>query len=305
MTKERFQLRRLASPEEFLQATEKRAMEYSSSGKLDHISFFAADKNCFFACQLDGQTIGCILVVRHTEDLAFIGYYYVYGPYRGKGYGQWMWKEALKLASLPEDCNIGLVALPSKQHVYERIGFKPCWQVLYIHLVASEALAILSSNNSSSGVKVLPASQAKFEDVVRYDAQVYGFSRERFLEKWLTAPNCHAFVALDKEGRVTGYAVVRTILRQDSWRIGPLFADDSTTALCLYRAVFDKVTAVQVTGIVDAEVPHGGQMKKEALEIAQSLAGRSRVDFIRMYTKGVPPGIIVNKIFSHTVTEIY
>ena len=52
MTEEMFQVRRLASPEEFLQATEKRAMEYNSSGKLDRISLFAADKNGFFACQL-------------------------------------------------------------------------------------------------------------------------------------------------------------------------------------------------------------------------------------------------------------
>ena len=305
MSQEKLQVRRLGSTEEIHLATEKRAKENDCPGELDHISFFAVDKNGFFANQLGDQTIGCIFVLRHTEDLAFIGYYYVDEQYRGKGYGQQMWKKALELASLPENCNIGLVSSTKKQHIYKRIGFKPCWEVLYLNLVPSEALAILSHKHRSSEVKVLPASQAKFEDVLKYDAQVYGFSRERFLEKWLSAPNCHAFVALDKEERVTGYTVVRTTLRQHTWRIGSLFADDSTTATGLYHAVFGTVVTVHRSGNVYVEVPHGGEVNRQAMELVLNISGKPDGNYVCMYTKGVPPGMMVDKIFAHTATEIY
>ena len=305
MSQERFQVRRLGSPEEIHFVTEKRAKESGTAGELDHISFFAVDKNGFFASQLGDQTIGCIFVVRHTEDLAFIGYYYVYEQYRGKGYGEQMWKEALELASLPENCNIGLTAFAAKQHIYEIIGYKPCWAVLDMVMVTSEALAILSSNQRAPQVKILPASKAKFEDVLKYDAQVYGFSRDRFLEKWLSAPNCHAFVALDKEERVTGYTVVRTIFRPKSWRIGPLFADDSITATGLYHAVFGTVDTVHRSGNVYVQVPHRGEVNRQAVEIVQNLSGKLQRTFVRMYTKGVSRGMAVDKIFAHTAIEIY
>ena len=65
--------------------------------------------------------------------------------------------------------------------------------------------------------------------------------------------------------------------------------------------MFDKVIAVHDMYV---EVPNVGDAK-EALQIVQSLAGKSEQSLTRMYTKGVPPGMQVNKIFGHTVTENY
>ena len=71
----------------------------------------------------------------------------------------------------------------------------------------------------SNQTKILPAVDVPFKNILEYDTHIYSFSRQRFLEKWLVAPNSHAYVAVSNTGRVVGYAVVRTVLRkEEGWR---------------------------------------------------------------------------------------
>ena len=304
MTSTSFLVRRLTSPEEVrLHVTVKRAAEGRKPGALDHVSFFAADETGFFVGELDGQVISYVSAIKYSECYAFVGHYNVDKAYRGLGYGLQTWKTAM--ASLEEDCNVGLnVALDANPALYESSGFTRAW---YIQRFASEAASIFSGTALTSlEANIQPTSEAQFHDLLEYDTAIHAFSRPKFLEKWIYAPNSHAFTAINDEGSVVGYIVVRRTLNpEDGWRMGPLFADNSKIARSLYQAVFTKVAEVDPTGAIDADVPYGDLFDSSTTQIPKDLSGTPTVPLLRMYTKGVPSSMQLNsKTFVFTALEI-
>ena len=103
-----------------------------------------------------------------------------------------------------------------------------------------------------------------------------------------------------------GYAVVRAAFKQeDGWRIGPIFANDSKIARNLYRVMIEKVAARDPNTSIAVDVPHGSGCNPEALDIAMvELSGETEVKLVRLYTKGVPPKMPLQKIFGVTSTEL-
>lgn len=306
---DKLQVKRLTTPEEVLQATGKRVSGNYRPGEQDHRIIFELDPNGFYSALLEPETevVGCMCILRHSEKFAFIGYYFISEEYRGRGFGTLMWRQVLAMASLPPDCNIGLVSSTAQRARYEKMGFKESWEILNTDIIASEALLTMTQmqSSSSSNTRILPISRDNFEDILNYDAQVYSFPRRSFLEKWLFASNCHAFLAQEERGKVVGYVVVRkTVNQKEGWKIGPLFANDSETGVKLYRASFDAVTATHKSPVVRIAAPHAN---KAAIQIARTIAsGTERGEnFVRMYTAGIPPGTQVDKIYVHTAVEFY
>ena len=301
-----FLVRRLTSPEEVrLHVTVKRAAEGRKPGALDYVSFFAADETGFFVGELDGQVISCVSIIKYSEYYAIVGHYNVDKPYRGLGYGLQTWKTAM--ASLEEDCNVGLsVALDANPALYENSGFKRAWFIQRFAFIASEAASIFSGTSQSSLEAIIqPTSEAQFHDLLEYDTSIQSFSRPQFLEKWIYASNSHAFTAVNDEGSVVGYIVVRmTLIPEDGWKMGPLFADNSKIARSLYQAVFTKVAEVDPTGAIEADVPYGDLFDPGTTQIAKELSGTPTVTLLRMYTKGVPLSMQLKKIFVFTALEI-
>ena len=298
-------MRRITTAEEVRQLIlERTALEDRRPGALDHESFFAADKTGFFVGELGGQAISSVSVVKYAENFAFVGQYLVNEPYRGRGFGLRTWKAGM--ASLKDGCNIGLETFAEKEYFYEKIGFKHGWFDQRFDIVASQAASFLSGIQQSQRViKIQPAFEVEFRDILEYDTSVHAFARQSFLEKWTSATNSRAFVATDNKGKVVGYIVVRTTLKQgDGWKIGPLFADNSQIARGLYRAVFDKVTAEDPTGVVTVDVPFGDTTNPDALQIAKELSARPVFTTVRMYNKGVPSSMQLKKIFGLTTVEI-
>ena len=305
-TSNSFLVRRLTSPEEVrLHVTVKRAAAGRKPGALDYVSFFAADETGFFVGELDGQVISYVSAIKYSERYAFVGHYNVDKAYRGLGYGLQTWTTAM--ASLKEDCNVGLnVALDADPALYENSGFKRAWCIQRFAFKASEAASIFSGiSQSSLEANIQPTSEAQFHDLLEYDTAIHAFSRPKFLEKWIYAPNSHAFTAINDEGSVVGYIVVRRTLNpEDGWRMGPLFADNSKIARSLYRAVFTKVAEVDPTGAIDADVPCGDLFDPGTTQIPKDLSGTPTVTLLRMYTKGVPSSMQLKKTFVFTALEI-
>ena len=112
-------------------------------------------------------------------------------------------------------------------------------------------------------------------------------------------------MATDNQGKVIGYIVVRTTLRQeDGWKIGPLFADNSQVARSLYRAAFGKVAAEDPTGVVIVDISFGNAQNPDALQIAKEMSPTPLFTAARMFSKGVPSGIPMKKMFALTTVEI-
>ena len=270
---ESFVVRRLKSPEEVRKNIIQRAAANDwRPGALDHVSFFAADETGFFVGELNGEPISCMSVLKHAENFAFLGHYVVDEPYRGRGYGVLTWKAAL--ASINESYNTAGDSTEEIFDVYKkRIGFQPTWYVQCIDLVASKAAFALSGTELSPAVTIQPATKVNFNDLLEYDTHVHVFPRQAFLEKWISAPNCHASVAIRNDGKIVGYTVVRTTLKRgDGWRIGPLFADNTEIARSLYREACGKVAAEDPQGLITADVPYGDIINPDTLKVVEEMS---------------------------------
>ena len=191
---------------------------------------------------------------------------------------------------------------------YEVWGYKRAWRQQRFDFVASEAAFALSELRLPPEVKIQPASEVKFHDLLAYDTSVHLFPRQSFLEKWISAPNCHSYVATNEKDAVVGYAVVRTTLsrtfKEDGWSTGPLFADNSQIAKSLNQAVFKRVASEDPEVIVASDVPLGDPLNPNALRIANQLCGRPARTITRMYKYNVPPAALSMKIFGITTSQL-
>ena len=304
MASERFIVRRLSTPEEVREIMcERVAAGGWRPGALDHVSFFAADETGFFVGELDGKPISCMSVIKHADNFAFLGNYIVDEPYRGGGYGLRTWKAAM--ASINDNYNTGGDAVIEKVPVYERVGLRPKWCEQRFDIVASQAASATSRSHSLQDVDIHPISKVQFHNLLKYDTSAHVFPRQSFLEKWVFAPNCFASVALNDTGDVVGYAVVRTTLRkEDGWRIGPLFADNSQIARGLYNDMCTKVAVEDPRAVIAVDVPYGNLTNPDTLKLVNELSGKPSFKCMRMYRKGVPSGMPVQNIFGITAIEI-
>ena len=296
-----FRVRRVRSSEEIAAVFIPKEVELGwRPGGLDHESFFAADKSGFFVGELDGKPISCISVVKHCKHYAFFGQYIVDKPYRGKGYGLATWK--FSLSSLPDGCNCALDAAEEMIPMYGRYGFKPDLAIQRTILKASlEQL----NRFSPSSVEIQPSARVPFGELLDYDTRVRFYQRSSFLQKWISAPNCLSYAAVGKEGEVVGYAVARSTFRkEDGWRVGPIYADDSEIARNLYRAIIENVAGKDPGATITIDVPYGDRCDPESLAIAEELSGEPEVKLVRMFTKGVPPNMCFNKMFGITSLEL-
>ena len=299
---ESFVVRRLVSPEEIREVMSARVAAGGwRPGALDHVSFFAADETGHFVGELDGRPISCMSVVKYASNFAFLGNYIVDEPYRGSGYGFHTWKTAL--SSINETCNAGGDAVIEKVSMYETVGLKPYWCEQRYDLVASAVVKVYKELKPPQGVEIHPPSQTTFPAILEYDTNVHVYPRHSFLKEWVFAPNCHASVALSHQGEVLGYSVARTTLREEEgWRIGPVFANNSQLARCLYRDLCEKVSAENPQAIVAVDVPYGKQFSQDTVKIVK--AGQPSFKCVRIYKDGIPEGMALHKIFAITAIEI-
>ena len=234
--------------------------------------------------------------VKYSNEYAFVAYYMVDEPYRGGGYGLAMTKTVL--GSLPKGCNFGANTLEENATKYvDFLGLKSYWSIHRMAFLAHQATLSLSDMSHPTGITIKPACELPFHNMLDYDTSVHVYACLTFLKKWISAPNCFSYAAINNNGTVVGYTVVRTTLRQkDGWIIGPLFADNSQIARCVYQAVFDKVSKEDPLGI---DVPNGN-----ALHVAKELPSKEIRRFVRLYNKGVPPKFPLWKVFGSTSSHI-
>jgi predicted N-acetyltransferase YhbS len=69
---------------------------------------------------LGHEPVGCISVVRYESGFAFLGFYIVRPPFRGRGYGYHLWRAGLQCL---EGCKVGLDGVVAQQENYRRSGF--------------------------------------------------------------------------------------------------------------------------------------------------------------------------------------
>ena len=185
-------------------------------------------------------------------------------------------------------------------------GYKRAWKNQRVNVMASTGSLALESISGLAGVKIQPASELQFDELLEYNTSVHVYARSSFLEKWVSAPNSYSYAATNDNGSIVGYTVVRRTLRvEDGWRIGPLFADDSKIAKILYKTVLGQVNAIDPTGMVTVDVPFGcDRANLDALQITKELSATPEFTSVRMYSNGMPSNLPLHKVFGLTSLEL-
>jgi len=214
MMNQTYRIRTMRS-DEVAVALELAREEGWNPGQCDAHAFYEADPEGFLAGELDGRIIGTISAVRYGKKFGFIGLYIVQAPYRGRGYGIALWREAVHRL---DGRVVGLDGVVAQQDNYRKSGF--CFA--YNHLrFAGKAMSL-------AGNDALPLRVTDFEALRHYDQSIFNADRRNFLAAFAFAPGTVGRVLKNRHGGIDGYALMRPCV--EGYKIGPVFAPDVAEA---------------------------------------------------------------------------
>ena len=263
-------------------AVEWAAREGWNPGIHDAELFYLADRQGFFAGELDGQMVAAGSAVCYDEQFAFCGLYIVDPAFRGRGLGFALTEARLAYCG---DRNVGIDGVLENVDIYRRVGYNPFH---LNHRFQKEASVQPFDRESIQRV-----GAEHLEGIMQFDRRCFPAARESFLTAWLHQADGCALVFLDR-GQIRGFAARRTCLQ--GHKIGPLFADNLHVARELFCALQEGIVGEPV--ILD--VPENNP---DALQLASENAMQEIFATMRMYQKALPD-IEHGKIFGITTFEL-
>ncbi len=285
MSDSTFTIRTMTADEVSEIAVEWATREGWNPGLGDGPCFHAADGKGFLLGELDGEPIGCISAVAYEDSFGFLGFYIVKPGFRGKGYGMKLWRAALEHLG---DRNIGLDGVIEQEENYIRDGFGHAYRNVRYRGVGTQIPA------GDAPHRIVPLSDVDFETVRDYDSARFPTPRTSFLREWIAQPGAHALAALDDDGALIGYGMLRPC--HYGYKIGPLFADDAETAEALFTTLAGRAGDAEFfIDVPDVNEPGTDIVKKYGLTPVFETA--------RMYSKGAPQ-VALDTVFGTTTLEL-
>ena len=274
------------------------------AGALDHAISFQVDKTGFFVGELNGKVMSCMSAFKYSREYAFIGNLIIDEPYQNLGYGSFLFRTVT--SALPKGCNYAADTFEEQVPRYLKYGYKRAWNNKRYIFNTTQALAKLWRPQYQPGVRIEKALDVPFPKLLEYDISVHIYERALFLKKWISASNCYSYAAINNSDRsVVGYAVVRSALgKENGWKIGPLYADNSTIARYLYGAIFDKLSDIDPAGAVTIDTPCSKQCDPESVRIISELGAATDEVSVRMFSKYVPNNWPLNKVYGITSQQL-
>lgn len=252
-------------------------------GKDDAEAFYNTDPEGFLVGLLDGEPIATISAIAYDGSFGFLGHYIVKPGYRGEGYGIGIWDEAMKRLARR---NAGLDGVLEQQAAYERSGFTLAYRGIRHEGTAPDI--------SSRPQGIVSISEVPFERVLAYDAAHFPVARAGFLGGWLSMPRSTGLAAV-RDGELAGYGVVREC--SEGYKIGPLFADDASTADDLFRAL---TGTLRGGSLVYLDTPGANP---EAVRLAERHGMTPVFETVRMYNRSAPD-LPLDQVFGVTTFEL-
>ena len=261
---------------------------------------YALDPSGAYVGELNGEVISLIICIKYAGHSVFMSAFVVKEEYRGKGYGRQTWDTAWK--SLDKNITFGLDSAPGMVLKYETLGFRSVWNTLIV-VMDLEKVTERFTRVSDSAVSIKPINTIDVTKVVEYDTSIFGTSREGFTRAWITIPGSRGWVAVDERGSIIGYVAVRPVIGGVELSLGPLYADSDIVAKLLLKAVADCYIADTSTHETQVEMLccDGGEYGHYGLQMVAGVEAQPPIVIgPRMYTKGVPPGRQLRKIYGTT-----
>ena len=261
----------------------------------------AFDPSAFFVGELNGEVISHINAVKYPGHSAYIGTFIVQKEHRGKGYGKQTWDTAWR--SLDHNCTIALDGAPNMIANYKSLGFHSVWNTSSAVIDLSKIVEVLSYVTPPPGVLCVPIRTVDFEKLFKYDTFVFGAPRQTLLEKYINLPGSLGWAAVNEKGAVLGYALVKQVISEAGAKIGlsmaPLYADDDIVARTLLKVAAETYLAMDAVEGLSFELFYsdGGSYGDHASRLIQELEANTLYLGQRMYTKGIPPGRQISKMY--------
>jgi len=197
-------------------------------GLHDADTFIAADPHGFLVGELDGVPIASVSAVRYDDAFGFMGCYLVEERFRGQGYGLAIHEAGrAHLAG----CTQGGDGVLANVEKYQRIG-----RVLAYRNARYQG--VKPPSNESARTSLVPATEVPRPSLEALDRRCFPAPRSAFLDAWIRQPGAHALAAVDGHD-LRGYGVIRPC--HQGWKIGPLFACESTVAEDLLRGLLTRI----------------------------------------------------------------
>ncbi len=222
------------------------AFKSSESRLIDLYMYRKIQPDGWFLASQNGTPVGMVGTTDYAA-FAYVGMMAVHPQAQRRGVGLALMRHLL--AWLDKQCMpfILLDASPAGQPLYEKLGF-----VAYNPVYVFQRRGGLTYHDRPPDVQVV--SVRDLEELVKYDADVFGAARGKVLHVLLTTFPERAFMLRGKDGQITGY-----VIAQES-RIGPWVMQRSHDAETLLRAAL----SLPYTGTVSVVVP---EVNREAVEL--------------------------------------
>lgn len=186
----------------------------------------------------EGKLVASAAILPFGPDRAWLSMVLTLPGFRRRGFASRLVAHALAHA-----CGIRgiwLDATPFGQPVYERLGFRPLWSFQRWRLPRHPGV------HAGEGVVVREIGAGDWPTVFALDRRAFGAPRDVVLMDFARRSPAAASVALRGE-RVAGFVLARP--GRIAPQIGPLVAEDETTALCLLSAALQGVKEAEAAVI--------------------------------------------------------
>lgn len=255
-------------------------------GPYDAEAFYVTDPEGFYGYFIDDRMIGGGSIVSYDGAFGFMGFFIVDPAFRGKGLGKKLWylRRDTLLSRLQPGASVGMDGVLDMQPFYQKGGFEIAFR---------DERHVQVGRIFQLDEQIHPVQNRDIDTIAFYDLKCFGFSRYRFLEKWLSLPQTKAFKFLDGES-LLGYAAIRKAAT--GWKIGPLFANEPEVATALYEACLDSAKGDEVFLDIPLSNPH-------AIEMTKKYGTTYVFECARMYY-GKAPDLPLDKIYGITTFEL-
>ena len=257
-------------------------------GKADlDLAYFTFPEG-FYCGEIGGEVVSYLNATMYGDDeFCIIAFYVVASEHRGRGYGVQTWDHVWNI--IPKRCkSISLVSYLKMAHKYELYGFKSSWTEIEWAFKAEKALS-LPVPSECSDLVFTSYQEHDFDDLLKYDASVFGYSREPFLKKLRSFPQWEGWVVSTPSGKIVGYCVVKISPSDHIHSLAPWYANDVDIA----RALLKKAAAFVLNRprpldspppIINTMFP---EVNKEGMKLA-SILWDTRKEYVRMFARSVP-----------------
>jgi hypothetical protein len=281
ITTEELKIRRMTK-EDLVMVLNWATLGGAEPGIYDLETIYNSDPEGFFVAEIDNQLVGSSSSVRYGDDFGFFGYWIVLPEFRNKKIGYKLIKQSMDYFG---NRNVGLDGVQEQMNNFEKSGFKTAFKNIRFSGVVTDLGPI--------PYKTIDLRNFDFPELLAYDSVMFGVPRSKFLKMWIDQPESKA-LGIVENGKIRGYGVLRPC--PNSYKIGPLFADNYEIAESLFNSLVDGIENVPI--IMDIPEPN-----KDALKLAKTYGLNKYFELTRMYT-GEPLKLPLNRIFAITTPEL-